>query len=423
MSWIKKAVLALAAAALLAAAAVESFSLLLLCVATREPLPSSGVLAEQTGILYNPGVFFTNRPQEMPGFMRAEVIHPYTGSVPEGPTLQDPYGLGNAVDPVQKRSPKKLIVGVFGGSVGYLTFNHGGDILKRELRKLPGAQGKEIVLLRLAVPGYKQPQQLMLLSYLSTLGAQFDVVINIDGFNVVSLPIAENVPKNTFPAFPRSWHLRTQPIPSPALLKNLALQATVIDVRKGLASAASRRPWRYSYTAAFLWRCSDRLLQSWLGRIRSRALSQVAGPQAYAARGPRRLFSDQNELYEHLAQIWANASLLMAAASRANGAQYFHILQPNQYFAGSKKLNREELKNAFLESSPFKPGAETGYPYLVRASRTLVEGGVKYHDLTQLFSGRSETIYNDDCCHYNEHGFKLFTSAIAAAVKKDWDKR
>ena len=36
------------------------------------------------------------------------------------------------------------------------------------------------------MPGYKQPQQLMAYNYLLSLGAEFDAVINIDGYNVIT---------------------------------------------------------------------------------------------------------------------------------------------------------------------------------------------------------------------------------------------
>jgi len=35
--------------------------------------------------------------------------------------------------------------------------------------------------------GYKQPQQLLVLSYFLSIGQPFDMVMNIDGFNEVAL--------------------------------------------------------------------------------------------------------------------------------------------------------------------------------------------------------------------------------------------
>jgi len=43
----------------------------------------------------------------------------------------------------------------------------------------------------------------MRLNYLLALGARFDLFINLDGFNEVALPPAENIPKGVFLFFPR----------------------------------------------------------------------------------------------------------------------------------------------------------------------------------------------------------------------------
>jgi hypothetical protein len=75
-----------------------------------------------------------------------------------------------------------------------------GDQLRGELQRLrPGAR---FVIVNLALPGYKQPQQLMSLAWVLSLGAHFDAVINVDGFNEVALAPLENVPKRVFPFYP-----------------------------------------------------------------------------------------------------------------------------------------------------------------------------------------------------------------------------
>ena len=43
--------------------------------------------------------------------------------------------------------------------------------------------GRKIDIVRLALPGQKQPQQLMTLAWVQSLGAEFDIVVNLDGYN------------------------------------------------------------------------------------------------------------------------------------------------------------------------------------------------------------------------------------------------
>jgi hypothetical protein len=49
-------------------------------------------------------------------------------------------------------------------------------------------------VVKATIGGYKQPQQLMALNWFMALGGEFDIVINLDGFNDVALPALENVP-------------------------------------------------------------------------------------------------------------------------------------------------------------------------------------------------------------------------------------
>ena len=149
---------------------------------------------------------------------RFEVIHPYLGYVMH---INNPdyrvqgtqrfsvtdFGFYDAGSPIRKRSPNKLIVGITGGSVAHHFSVLSSDEFASALaNRFPT---REIVFVRLALCGFKQPQQLMSLNYILSLGGEFDLVINIDGFNEIALPGPENIASDVFAAFPRSWHLRT----------------------------------------------------------------------------------------------------------------------------------------------------------------------------------------------------------------------
>lgn len=105
-----------------------------------------------------------------------------------------------------KRGREHLVVALMVGSFAAQTGFYGGAQLTTELAK---ASGREIRLVDLGMGGYKQPQQLMTLVYLTSLGAEFDLVINIDGFNEVALPPTELVPRGVFPLYPRDWYIQT----------------------------------------------------------------------------------------------------------------------------------------------------------------------------------------------------------------------
>src|SRR5689334_8838643 len=123
-----------------------------------------------------------------------EIVHPYLGWVraprpdardaaPE--TAVNDYGFMGDELPLQTRSPEKVIIGIVGGSLAEEFGSKALGILERELKKSADLKGKKLVFIRLALSGYKQPQQLLTVNYLLSLGAQFDILINIDGYNEI----------------------------------------------------------------------------------------------------------------------------------------------------------------------------------------------------------------------------------------------
>src|SRR5690606_34769316 len=124
--------------------------------------------------------------------------------------------------PIHRRSDEHVIVGIVGGSVA-LGFSLEGDAaLARILTQHPRLTGRRVTFVRLCLGGYKQPQQLLTISYLLSLGAEFDFVVNIDGFNEVVLPAIENVPVGVYPFFPRAWNLMSGNMLTPAQQRLLA---------------------------------------------------------------------------------------------------------------------------------------------------------------------------------------------------------
>ena len=149
-------------------------------------------------------------------------VHPYVGYVeePRADSGFAPYRGGPAV-PVSEygyiddKLPFRL-EGPAGSSSGswvdrsrVTSPSTGPGVSEAELAKDSRFAGKELVFVNLALGGYKQPQQLMTLAYLLSLGAEFDVILNIDGFNEVARRRRSRSGSNSqFPAFPRSWRTR-----------------------------------------------------------------------------------------------------------------------------------------------------------------------------------------------------------------------
>ena len=144
------------------------------------------------------------------------ILHPYLGYVMD-PRLAQPGVQAADLDAlsvelgfprnheavIQPADPRRAVIGIFGGSVADMLSVGGADALRAGLARAPAFHGREIVLVSLAAPGYKQPQALMTLNYLLVLGAHFDAVVNLDGVNELALPEVELAPLGVAPFYPR----------------------------------------------------------------------------------------------------------------------------------------------------------------------------------------------------------------------------
>jgi hypothetical protein len=89
--------------------------------------------------------------------------------------------------PFTKTRDSQFVIGIFGGTVAAWFCHIGAPRLVATLGTHEFFKGREIVPLCFSHEGYKQPQQLLVLAYFLSIGQQFDLVVNIDGFNEVAL--------------------------------------------------------------------------------------------------------------------------------------------------------------------------------------------------------------------------------------------
>jgi hypothetical protein len=399
---------------------IELFSFSYLSIAEGKPFLFSHY-QELRDYLLDPGAFDRPPATRIPlASPNAEVIHPYLGFVVD-PTESSGYsehGFPGEATPITPKTDRNLIVGVFGGSFAEEVATKGRDALTRELRKWLPFNDKEIVVHPVALGGYKQPQQLLAFAYFLALGARFDIVVNIDGFNEVALPGAENAGL-VFPFYPRGWPARVNNFIDPRKME-LGGALEMLARKDGrLARSFSGFPLGYSMTANLVWR-------SWHIRLaaeRDRTALDLEqhsarreGKPGYLASGPAFNFPTPEAMHEETARLWERCSREMHHLSAANGILYFHFLQPNQYVEGSKVMTRRERRIAWLESHPYRAGVLAGYPHLIRMGAELRRRDVRFHDLTPIFRPYKEALYVDSCCHVNERGYEIVAREIGRVI-------
>jgi hypothetical protein len=352
-------------------------------------------------------------------------VHPYLGFAynPEfrgamlpGEDAASDWGFTDKANrpPVRRRSPDKVIVGILGASVASLFAAQGAEALARELKRSPRFAGKEIEFVNLAVGSFKQPQQLMAFNYALAMGAEFDVVINLDGLNEVAWYAHENGPRGISRLYPLSWHWFVPPGRDLWSGAAAARAAEARGARRRWAARFERVPFRYSVAANLVWRLRD-------GRLAAEAAAAdgghlEGGQLPYPARGPGDHFHNDEEALEQLAADWERCSLLIHQLCAARGARYYHFLQPNQYVPGSKPLSAEERQGAYSEGHPSRPLIEKGYPLLRAGGRRLAGRGVCFRDLSLAYAHSGETFYFDNCCHINRAGAEALATPIARAI-------
>lgn len=353
-------------------------------------------------------------PRATAGGAPQVILHPYLGYVfaPGSATVtRDGEELRYSAlgffgdEPILKPGDDEIIVAIGGGSVAAGLWHRGGDALRAALQTHPAFAGKRIRLQSFALGGYKQPQLLYALVYLLSMGAHIDVWIELDGFNEIALPLAENAPAGVPAMYPRNWQRLSQAGTSPG---ELAVRARLF------AAQARRERWR-AEIADGPWSRSAFVLACW-NEIDRRSADTIATLVAsFAPKAePATTASDDTVLIESVA-IWKEASRQMARMCFANGIHYVQFIQPNQYFPGTKPLSEEEQRTAIAQGG-YRPPAEKGYARLVQAGEELRAEGLPIVDLTPIFKDEPRTVYRDTCCHLNELGNELLVERIAAAV-------
>jgi len=317
---------------------------------------------------------------------------------------------------IRTRSPGRLLIGIVGGSVaGQLGSFHTAH-LERALRRYPEFRDAELEFVRLGMPGYHQPQQVIQIAWILAQGGELDILLNLDGFNEVAVPAALNAPAGAHPLFPMNWSMVALDAPQPEVRRALGEIAYLKDERAARTARLRSSAVARSPTARLLWKLSDRDLERRLARAAWTLQRFPREEIPWFVRGPARDHEPDGGLVPWCVEIWRRSSLQLRALCEAHSIRYVHVLQPNQYLPGSKPLSPTERANAYDPESPYLAVVEEGYPLLRAAGEHLRAEGVDFHDLSRVFEDVGATLYVDNCCHFNAEGNRILCDAIAAAM-------
>jgi hypothetical protein len=366
------------------------------------------------------------------GEVTRTVVHPFRGFTPRPGFETDEtsqwhsrsniFGIRSLVADPRSIADDDLVVGIFGGSVARGTSFRGREAMRRAILSVCPEHEESLRIVNFAISGYKQPQQLYLLSELLLLDVPIDVVVNIDGFNEIALG-GTDADRGNHPLYPeRNFWLTTLGFARGALTgREIEMTADVLRLKRRTASRRElfnrlpiiRRSALAQSVVGSVILNAQREAVAIEDALRSESLSDRAR-DVMSLSDP--CLGATDECRQLIADIWKKSSEQMRAVAETSGASYLHFLQPNQYVADSKPLTDDELATAWAPQRPWSRAAASGYPFLQRAGRELAAGGVDFHDLSYIFADHSETIYNDVCCHFNERGYEIVGQRIGELV-------
>lgn len=334
----------------------------------------------------------------------------------------------NCCDIPVRPGDNQYLVAIHGGSLArnYARYVRQSGYLAKRLAALPAAAGKEIIIVNLALSGYRQPQQLMIQSYMQSLGQSFDLVINIDGYNEVYHGWL-NHEQGVDIAFPAAdiWgamHYYLERLNMEVdddqgiksiyhLWRSQGHNRQAVQCRFGLCYLYHFTLGHYFATGKY---SNDLSKFSKVAGNTTHFLRLASSPKGYLPSATAGAFAAEQVLYKAIAGIWGRSHAQMANIVSRTGGRYIGILQPNLYFSRGRKF---EAANPSAWLKNFSRPVEIGYPFLVQEAERLSKAGLPVIDGTMALEDAPQAArYTDDCCHINDTARKHLTDFIVDKI-------
>ena len=337
------------------------------------------------------------------------ISHPFYGFTDQGP-----YHSQNAMPPRRRRADT-VVVALLGGSVAEQI----EPFLQNALNRWFAANhpNRRPIVLGLANRGAKQPQQTLIVANTLLLGGEFDLIVNLDGFNEITASVTPGNLRGIlpgFPFFPKWWNRRVG-----LTAADIALAGRIGVLRREQARLTQSGETAALRRSALFGLVNRYRRERTAGEIIQLNHELAAADSTYnlERHGPRSWLVSERELRQAAAGLWYRSSAVLAGLAELAGAEYYHFVQPNQYVPDAKPLSPQEREMAYDPQEALLPLVAQGYPLLTEFGPDLPKGGVNYFDLTGIFADNPETLYGDTCCHFNERGNELLAAAMAQRLE------
>ena len=312
-----------------------------------------------------------------------------------------------------------FVVGVFGGSVAQWLAVQTGPYLASRIEELEGFEDRRVRVLPFAQGGFKYPQQIQALGYFSSIGQHFDVVIDISGFNEVTLS-SFNASRGVEAGWPSMMHLG----PLLRLIEAGAAPPEAISLLARVLSDTARAK-RLEILAgesrvATMWLLRSLQLRIVEARLSSDqvelARSSATGTFEFVSVPRLDGGSKLEDTCRKAARQWSRCASMMHALAQSIDAEFIEVLQPNQYFS-NHEFSRSERSRALSPRSVFREPVQVGYPFLRSAATELRDDGIHVVDAVDVFDTELRPVFSDSCCHYDDLGNRILVDRILEELR------
>jgi len=337
--------------------------------------------------------------------------HPFTGWETDEGLAWVEERLARETAPREGRYEVWLV----GGSVAYGFAKFGATRLAELLGADPRFEGRSIEVVNCARLEFKEPQQLMLVCYLLSLGLSPDAVIALEGFNEAAIGFG-NAARGSHPVLPSmaAWSVLQAPRED---------DAAVVRIKEGLLGARQRA--RTAGGTALALGLQHSALLGWgtllyVEHCNARWRELLDEYEAWLEgrkddprfRGPRMLERSPDAVLDAIATDFEQSARTLQAICAGRGIPYLLVLQPT-LSEGSKPPSAEEAALGPLKST-WVEGVKKGYPVLRAKGEELRRSGIAFEDASDVFAGIERTLYFDRI-HFGAEGNLLLAERIARA--------
>ena len=308
--------------------------------------------------------------------------------------------LSTGATPVDPSRGPPFVIGVFGGSVA-LQIGESLAVHPEEfpaLAELDRQLGRPIVVKPLAVPGSSEPSQF---NVLHLFHDQIDAAMFLDGFN--ELFTSRDSPDATCDKLAALWaRNRVKPVELLAPMRRLAA-----DIDDDL-QLTRLPPLRWSVIASWLFDARQLRAKQEVNRFYRWPFESVtAAPEVDLPPASRVV-------------KWQTCIERTTQAAAAMHLPVVFFLQPNQYVRGSKPLSVDE-RTLFTQRKDGDGTADSDAVYrqlteryadLQAAVAAMQAHALPVQSLVPLFAQTTQTVYADDCCHFNRDGIAVLGNAM-----------